>query len=163
MNLLLWFVRSRAGLRAIRRQAYGGHCPCLQWCCAAFRWASEGRYIHSVTRECATDTAGGLFLCHYAHTAAKAPHRLCASSPGSAWAFLGLSGLGGEYGFRWASQGSKRPADISELAEGVPGPFQPDAQRRGTVPVLCPLRECSRIVTAWQRHGRSVGTGRLPA
>ena len=39
-----WFVRSRAGLRAIRHQADEGHCPCLQWCCAAFRWASEGRY-----------------------------------------------------------------------------------------------------------------------
>lgn len=44
VNLLPWFVRSRAGLRAIQHQADEGHCPCLQWCCAAFRWASEGRY-----------------------------------------------------------------------------------------------------------------------
>lgn len=49
--------------------------------------------------------------------------------------------------------GSTQPADISELSDGVPGPFRADAHRRGTVPVLCPLRECSRIVTAWQRHG----------
>ena len=57
-----WFVRSRAGLRAIRHQADEGHCPCLQWSCTAFRWASEGRcrpYL-PVTRECATDAAGGL-------------------------------------------------------------------------------------------------------
>lgn len=33
-------------------------------------------------------------------------------------------------------------ADISELAGGVPGPFQPDAHRRGTVPALCPLWGC---------------------
>ena len=37
-------------------------------------------------------------------------------------------------------------ADISELSDGVPGPFQPDAHRRGTVPVLCPLWGCGRIV-----------------
>lgn len=43
VNLLPCFVRSRAGLRAIRHQADEGHCPCLQWCCAAFRWASEGQ------------------------------------------------------------------------------------------------------------------------
>lgn len=44
VNLLPCFVRSRAGLRAIRHQADEGHCPCLQWSCTAFRWASEGRY-----------------------------------------------------------------------------------------------------------------------
>lgn len=44
VNLLPWFVRSRSGLRAIRHQADEGHCPCLQWSCTAFRWASEGRY-----------------------------------------------------------------------------------------------------------------------
>ena len=33
-------------------------------------------------------------------------------------------------------------ADISELAGGVPGPFQPDPHRRGTVPALCPLWGC---------------------
>ena len=37
-------------------------------------------------------------------------------------------------------------ADISELAGGVPGPFLTDAHRRGTVPVLCPLWGCGRIV-----------------
>lgn len=111
MNLLPWFVRSRAGLRAIRHQADGGHCPCPRWSCTAFRWASEGRcrpYL-PVTRECATDAAGGLFLCHYAHTAAKALHRLCASSPGSAWAFQSLSVLGSECGFRWTLQEPHSP------------------------------------------------------
>lgn len=44
VNLLPWFVRSRSGLRAIRHQADGGHCPCPRWSCTAFRWASEGRY-----------------------------------------------------------------------------------------------------------------------
>lgn len=44
VNLLPWFVRSRSGLRAIRCQADGGHCPCPRWSCTAFRWASEGRY-----------------------------------------------------------------------------------------------------------------------
>lgn len=38
----------------------------------------------------------------HAMAVAKALHRLCASSPRSAWAFLGLSGLEKEYGFRWA-------------------------------------------------------------
>lgn len=38
----------------------------------------------------------------YAMAVAKALHRLCASSPGSAWAFLGLLGLEREYDFRWA-------------------------------------------------------------
>ena len=33
-------------------------------------------------------------------------------------------------------------ADISELSEGVPGPFLTDAHRRGTVPALCPLWGC---------------------
>ena len=41
VNLLPWFVRLRSGLRAIRHQADEGHCPCLQWCCAAFRWAGK--------------------------------------------------------------------------------------------------------------------------
>lgn len=50
-------------------------------------------------------------------------------------------------------------ADISELSDGVPGPFQPDAHRRGTVPVLCPLWGCGRIVTAWQRHGDPAALG----
>lgn len=46
--------------------------------------------IHPVTRECAIDAADGLPMLWICHTAAKAPHRLCASSHGSAWAFLGL-------------------------------------------------------------------------
>lgn len=32
-----------------------------------------------------------------------------------------------------------QPADISELSDGVPGPFLTDPHRRGTVPTLCPL------------------------
>lgn len=96
MNLLPWFVRSRAGLRALRRQADEGHCPCPRWSCTAFRWASEGRYrpyppsdqrVYHRRRWWPLPMS---LCCHYAHTAAKAPHRLCASSPGSAWAFLGL-------------------------------------------------------------------------
>ena len=55
--------------------------------------------------------------------------------------------------FQMDITGATQSADISELSEGVPGPLLTDAHRRGTVPVLCPLRECSRIVTAWQRHG----------
>lgn len=39
-----------------------------------------------------------------------------------------------------------QPADISKLSDGVPGPFLTDAHRRGTVPVLCPLWGCGRIV-----------------
>lgn len=55
-------------------------------------------------------------------------------------------------------------ADISELPGGVPGTFQPDPHRRGTVPVLCPLRECSRIVphgsgTAIRRHWTALCLG----
>ena len=118
--------------------------------------------IHPLTRECTIDAADGLPILWTCHTAAKALHRLCASSPGEL-GFPGASALGSECGFRWASQSSMQSADISELAGGVPGPFQPDPHRRGTVPVLCPLRECSRIVTAWQRHGRSGCSGRLSA
>ena len=58
--------------------------------------------IHPLTRECATDAADGLPMLWTCHTATEALHRLCASSPGSAWAFLGLLGLEREYGFRWA-------------------------------------------------------------
>lgn len=50
-------------------------------------------------------------------------------------------------------------ADISELPGGIPGPFLADAHRRGTVPVLCPLWGCGRIVTAWQRHGDPAALG----
>lgn len=99
VNLLPWFVRSRAGLRAIQHRADEGHCPCLQWCCAAFRWARKDRYIHPATRECATDVAGGLPMLWICHTAAKAPHRLCASSPGSIWGFPGAIGIGKEIRF----------------------------------------------------------------
>lgn len=42
--------------------------------------------------------------------------------------------------------GATQSADISELSDGVPGPFLADAHRRGTVPVLCPLWGCGRIV-----------------
>ena len=88
VNLLPWFVRSRAGLRAIRHQADEGYCPCLQWSCTSFRWASEGRYRPYPPidqRVCHRHRAA--FLYRYVHTAAKAPHRLCASSPGSIWGF----------------------------------------------------------------------------
>ena len=49
----------KGGLRATRHQAYGGHCPSLQWSCAQME-ARKGRYIYPLTRECATDAAGGL-------------------------------------------------------------------------------------------------------
>ena len=42
--------------------------------------------------------------------------------------------------------GSTQSADISELPGGVPSPFLADPHRRGTVPVLCPLWGCGRIV-----------------
>lgn len=45
-------------------------------------------------------------------------------------------------------------ADISELPGGVPGPFLADPHRRGTVPVLCPLWGCGRIVPP---HGSGTG------
>ena len=44
--------------------------------------------------------------------------------------------------FQMDITGATQSADISELSDGVPGPFQPDAHRRGTVPVLCPLWGC---------------------
>lgn len=149
-------MRSRAGLRAFRQpgQADCGHCLV----CNGAVQRSDGQakadtdLIHPVTREYATDAADGLPMLWTCHTAAKALHRLCASSPGEL-GFPGASALGSECGFRWASQSSMQSADISELAEDVLCPFRADAHRRGTVPVLCPLRECSRIVTAWQRHG----------
>ena len=165
MNLLPCFVRSRAGLRAIRHQADGGYCPCLQWCCAAFRWASEGRYRPYPPSDQRVRHRRRWWLSHAAMSILPLKRRTdsAPAPPGASGAFLGLSELEREYGFRWASQSSMQSADISELSEGVPGPFPTDAHRRGTVPVLCPLRECSRIVTAWQRHGRSGGTGRLSA
>lgn len=137
MNLLPWFVRSWAGLR----ESDTGLTKGTVLVCNGAVQRSDGQakadtdLIHPVTRECATDAADGLPMLWTCHTAAKAPHRLCASSPGASGAFA----LEREYGFRWASQGSKRPADISELAEDVPGPFRADAHRRGTVPTLCPL------------------------
>ena len=65
--------------------------------------------------------------------------------------------------FQMDITGATQSADISELPGGVPGPFLADPHRRGTVPALCPLWGVGRIVTAWQRHGRSGGTGRLSA
>lgn len=85
---------------------------------------------------------------YYGH--AILPLKRCTDSApaplGASGAFLGLSGLEREYGFRWTSQVPNQPAVISELAGGVPGPFLTDAHRRGTVPVLCPLWGCGRIV-----------------
>lgn len=48
--------------------------------------------------------------------------------------------------FQMDITGATQSADISELPGGVPGTFQPDPHRRGTVPVLCPLWGCGRIV-----------------
>ena len=50
--------------------------------------------IHPATRECAIDAADGLPMLWICHTAAKALHRLCASSPGSIWGFPGAIGIG---------------------------------------------------------------------
>lgn len=119
--------------------------------------------IHSVTRECTTDAAGGLPMLWICHADAKAPHRLCASSPGSIWGFPESICIGKRMWFQMDITGSTQPADISELSDGVPGPFQPDPHRRGTVPVLCPLWGWQDSPAAWQRHGRSGGTGRLSA
>ena len=58
--------------------------------------------LSTLTRECAIGAADGLPMLWTCHTATEALHRLCASSPGSAWAFLGLLGSEREYGFRWA-------------------------------------------------------------
>ena len=162
VNLLPWFVRSRAGLRESDTGLTKG--TVLVRDGAVQRSDGQAKVdtdlIHPVTRECVTDAADGLPMLWTCHTAAKALHRRCASSPGEL-GFPGASALGSECGFRWASQSSMQSADISELSDGVPGPFRADAHRRGTVPVLCPLRECSRIVTAWQWHGRSGCSGRL--
>lgn len=48
--------------------------------------------------------------------------------------------------FQMDITGATQSADISELPGGVPGPFLADPHRRGTVPVLCPLWGCGRIV-----------------
>lgn len=42
----------KGGLRAIRHQADGGHCPSLQWSCAQME-ARKGRYIYPLPRESA--------------------------------------------------------------------------------------------------------------
>ena len=52
--------------------------------------------------ESAPETPLVAFPCRYAILLLKPPHRRCASSSRSAWAFLGLSELEREYGFRWA-------------------------------------------------------------
>lgn len=168
MNLLPWFVRSRAGLRAIRCQADGEHCPCPRWSCTAFRWASEGRcrpYL-PVTRECATDAAGGLFLCHYAVTMPILPLKRCTDSapaPRERLGFPGASVLEREYGFRWTLQGPHSPQIFRSSLMAFP-------VRSSLIPIggalcrLCALYGgVGRIVTAWQRHGRSGGTERLSA
>lgn len=100
VNLLPWFVRSRAGLR----ESDTGLTKGTVLVCNEAVQRSDGQakadtdLIHPVTRECATDAADGLPMLWTCHTAAKAPHRLCASSPGASGAFA----LEREYGFRWA-------------------------------------------------------------
>lgn len=84
VNLLPWFVRSRAGLR----ESDTGLTKGTVLVCNEAVQCSDGQarvdtdLIHPVTRECATDAAGGLPM-PLCHTAAKAPHRRCASSPGA--------------------------------------------------------------------------------
>lgn len=100
VNLLPWFVRSRAGLRAIRHQADEGYCPCLQWSCTSFRWASEGRYrpyppidqrVCHRHRWRPSYTAMSILPLKRRTDSAPAP-------PGASGAFA----LEREYGFRWA-------------------------------------------------------------
>ena len=69
-----------------------------------------------------------------------------ASAPRERLGFPGAIGIGKGIRFQMDITGATQSADISELSEGVPGPFQPDPHRRGTVPVLCPLWGCGRIV-----------------
>lgn len=52
----------KGGLRATRHQAYGGHCPSLQWSCAQME-ARKGRYIYPLPRESAI-TPLLAFLCY---------------------------------------------------------------------------------------------------
>lgn len=88
-----------------------------------------------------------------------------APAPRERLGFSGASALGSECGFRWASQSSMQSADISELPGGVPGPFQPDPHRRGTVPALCPLWGCwqdsHHMAAAWaiRRHWTALCLG----
>lgn len=93
------------------------------------------------------------FSCRYVHTAAKALHRLCASSPGSAWAFQSLSVLGSECGFRWTLQEPHSPQIFRSSLAAFP-------VRSSLIPIggaLCRFYALcggvGRIVTAWQRHG----------
>lgn len=96
------------------------------------------------------------------------PLKRCTDSAPAPQELLGFSGafaLGSECGFRWASQCSMQSADISELPGGVPGPFQPDPHRRGTVPALCPLWGCwqdsHHMAAAWaiRRHWTALCLG----
>ena len=105
MNLLPCFVRSRAGLRAIRHQADEGHCPRVRD--GAVQRSDGQARVDVVTRECATDAAGGLFLCHYAVTMPILPLKRRTDSapappgaPGLSWGYRNWKGntvLDGHY------------------------------------------------------------------
>lgn len=112
--------------------------------------------IHQVSRERAKALLAA-FLCHDAMMPLKRRTDSAPAPPGASVAFLRLSGLEREYGFRWASQSSIQSADISELSDGVLCPFQADSHRRGTVPVLCPLR----LVMGLSLHRTAVQAIRL--
>lgn len=85
--------------------------------------------IHQVSRERAKALLAA-FLCHDAMMPLKRRTDSAPAPPGASVAFLRLSGLEREYGFRWASQSSIQSADISELSDGVLCPFQADSHRR---------------------------------
>lgn len=160
-----WFVRSRAGLRAIRHQADEGYCPCPRWCCAAFRWASEGRYrpyppidqrVYHRRRWWLSHAM--MLCCRLKRCTDSAP-----APPGASGAFQSLSVLGSECGFRWTLQEPHSPQIFRSTLTAFPA-------RSSLIPIggalcrLCALYGgVGRIVTAWQRHGRSGGTGRLSA
>lgn len=155
-------MRSRAGLRGIRCQADGGHCPCPRWSCTAFRLASEGRYRpYPPSDQRVRHRRRWLPSMPLCHTTAKATAQTLRQLLQERLGFPGAIGIGKGIRFQMGIMRLMQSADISELAEGVPGPLLTDAHRRGTVPVLCPLWGCGRIVTAWQRHGRSGCSGRL--
>ena len=98
-------------VRAVKSRPQGNPTPgrrralsCPRWSCTSFRWASEGRYrpyppsdqrVRHRRRGWPSCTAMSILPLKRCTDSAPAP-------PGASGAFLGLSGLEREYGFRWA-------------------------------------------------------------
>ena len=111
MNLLPCFVRSRAGLRAIRHQADEGHCPCLQWSCTAFRWQAKADTDLNPLSDQRRCHRRRWWLSHAAMSILPPKRRTdsAPAPPGASGAFQSLSVLVRECGFRWTLQEPHNP------------------------------------------------------